>query len=494
MKEQHEPEAHSPLKERSAGVLLHPTSLPGPWETGDLGAEAYRFVDFLAASGQRVWQILPLGPTHGDRSPYQSLSVHAGNPDLISIENLVELGWLEAGQVVRGPKGPLIAAAYEAFLARADGPARAEFDHFVESNHAWLEDYALFQVLKATHQDRGWTDWPPELRDRKPEALEAVRLREAQRLGQMRFEQFVFARQWKALRAYANAKRIGIFGDMPIFVAHDSADVWAQRECFLLDSSGHPIVVAGVPPDYFSATGQRWGNPHYDWDYMESNSFSWWQARVESALKLYDLVRIDHFRGFQAYWEVPAYEETAISGRWVEAPGDELFRHLHEHIDPLPIVAEDLGIITPEVEALRCKWALPGMKVLQFAFDGGAGNPYLPHNHELNYVVYTGTHDNDTTLGWFNTLPEATAETMMSYLGHPSEPMPWPLMRAAYASVAKLAIVPMQDALALGTEHRMNIPGTVEGNWRWRFTWEAVPEGLTAKLRDMMALYGRIPN
>lgn len=474
--------------------MLHPTSLPGPWHCGDLGAEAYHFIDFLAAAGQKVWQILPLSPTHDDLSPYQSLSAHAGNPELISIEALVAEGWLQ-GEVAPSPyrhaKQPLIERAWQGFREHASDAARAELEQFFAQNTHWLDDYALFCVIKMAQQDRGWTEWPKELRDRDNKALKKAAKQYAERLDVIRFAQFLFTRQWCALKRYANDKGIAIFGDLPIFVAHDSADVWAQRQCFDLDEAGHPTLVAGVPPDYFSATGQRWGNPHYDWDWMEADGFSWWLQRIEGQLKLFDLVRIDHFRGFESYWEIPAHEPTAINGRWVKAPGDALFATLHNQFDPLPVVAEDLGTITAEVIELRERYALPGMKILQFAFDGNANNPYLPHNHELNSVVYTGTHDNDTTLGWFNGLSEHARAMVMEYLGHPSEAMPWPLIRSAYASVARLAVVPMQDVLVLTSEHRMNTPGTTQGNWQWRFSWEMVPHDLAQRLHRYTEIYLR---
>ncbi len=485
--------AHTPLQRRQAGILLHPTSLPGPWFCGDLGSEAWHFVDFLAAAGQRVWQILPLGPTHDDLSPYQSLSAHAGNPQLISIEGLQAQGWLEGAVTPNaryGGKAPLIERAWQGFQARADDAARAGLQRFIDESH-WLEDYALFCVLKRVEQGRGWNEWPAPLRDHDPAALEAVRQSHAEELAVLRFEQFVFDQQWQALKQHANGKGIAIFGDMPIFVAHDSADVWAQRQCFDLDESGQPTVVAGVPPDYFSATGQRWGNPHYDWEWMETDGFSWWHQRIEGQLRLFDLVRIDHFRGFEAYWEIPAHEDTAINGRWVKAPGDALFATLLERFDPLPVVAEDLGTITPEVTALRRKYALPGMRILHFAFDGSPENPYLSHNHSENSVVYTGTHDNDTTLGWCNTIPESVRQLMMEYLGQPGEAMPWPLIRAAYASVARLAIVPLQDVLELDGEHRMNTPGTTTGNWQWRFSWDMVAADRAPRLRRLVELYRR---
>lgn len=485
--------AHTPLQRRQAGILLHPTSLPGPWHCGDLGAEAWHFVDFLAAAGQHVWQILPLGPTHEDLSPYQSLSAHAGNPQLISIEALQAQGWLDAvtPDPRREAKAPLIARAWQGFQARADEAARAALHQFIDGTH-WLEDYALFCLIKRLEQGRGWSEWPAPLRDRDPAALDALRSRHADELAVLRFEQFVFDQQWQALKRHANGKGIAIFGDMPIFVAHDSADVWAQRQCFDLDEGGHPTVVAGVPPDYFSATGQRWGNPHYDWEWMETDGFRWWRQRLEGQLRLFDLVRIDHFRGFEAYWEIPAHEDTAINGRWMKAPGDALFAVLAERFDPLPVVAEDLGTITPEVTALRDKYALPGMRILHFAFGGGSDNPYLPHNHSENSVVYTGTHDNDTTLGWWHSSDEGLRSGVLEYLGLPAEPMPWPLIRAAYASVARLAIIPLQDVLELDASHRMNTPGTTVGNWRWRFSWDMVAPDRAPRLRRLAEVYRRL--
>jgi len=485
-----EQDEHSPLRERKAGVLLHPTSLPGPWSNGDFGDEAYHFVDFLAEAGQKVWQLLPLGPTNGG-SPYQCFSAHAGNPELISVELLERWGWLQGPFEPGDDKTELLRRALDGFWARRHRDEVNEFERFIAANAHWLEDFALYSVLKARYEEKPWTDWPAPLRDREPQAIRRAVRESAETLDRVRFEQFAFFRQWTALKEYANGKGILIFGDMPIFVAHDSADVWAQRDCFSLDERGVPTVVAGVPPDYFSETGQRWGNPHYDWDWMEADQYAWWLRRMESQLKLFDLVRIDHFRGFEAYWEIPAYEETAINGRWVKAPGDELFATLRKRFDPLPVVAEDLGTITEEVHSLRHKYALPGMRVLQFAFDGGAQNPYLPHNFESNSVVYTGTHDNDTTVGWFEGIDDEQKAYVLEYLGYPSEPMPWSLITAAYGSVAALAVIPFQDVLELGSAHRMNVPGTEEGNWRWRFSWNLVPENLGGRLHRMVELYGR---
>lgn len=479
----------SPLSERRCGILLHPTSLPGPQATGDLGPEAYRFIDWLVAAGQRVWQLLPMGPTHGDRSPYQSLSVHAGNPELISAHLLREWGLLH--EEYEEVSAAILAAAKQFFQQRPH-ELWQEYERFCDENRFWLSDYARFVVIKQQEQGKAWFQWPTSLRDRNEKALTRFADKHADAIDTVSFEQFIFYRQWRHLRSYANERGVSIFGDMPIFVAHDSADVWADRQEFLLDENGMPTVIAGVPPDYFSETGQRWGNPHYDWSAMQTNGFQWWLQRFESQLKLFDLIRVDHFRGFQAYWEVPAHEETAMNGHWVEAPGDALFTALHERFNPLPVVAEDLGTITEEVLKLRDDYALPGMKILQFAFGGGSDNPYLPHNHEENSVVYTGTHDNDTTMGWFVEQPEHVRAHLMEYLSLPSEAMPWPLIRSCYSSVSRLAIVPMQDVLGLDSQHRMNTPGTTGGdNWLWRFDWSMVPENLAERLARMGQLYRR---
>ncbi|MEQ6341446.1 MAG: 4-alpha-glucanotransferase [Gammaproteobacteria bacterium] len=485
--------AVGPLSQRRAGILLHPTSLPG----GVLGPEAFRFVDFLAASGMSVWQTLPLGPTHNDGSPYQCLSVHAGNPRLISLELLAELGWLNndaAIPVDADPEAHRCACFIESrrgFMQRASDEERAALDAFVVKQGFWLDDFALYQALRQENDGRAWLDWPVSLRDRETDALDRARVRLVDAIEQACFEEYVFFRQWQNLKRYANERGVLLFGDMPIFVAHDSAEVWAHREYFMLDEEGRAQVVAGVPPDYFSATGQRWGNPHYNWGCMQADGFHWWVERMTTQLAQFDLIRIDHFRGFEAYWEIPAHAETAIDGRWVKAPGDELFQALQETFNPLPLVAEDLGIITPEVDALREKYGLPGMKILQFAFEGGASNPYLSYNHQHNSVVYTGTHDNNTTVGWFEELSSPLQQHILEYLGLPQEVMPWPLIRCAFASVAQLAIVPMQDVLALDGEHRMNLPGTTKSNWSWRFDWEQVPEELSGRLHRLAEIYGR---
>ena len=475
---------------RRAGVILHPTSLPGPHPQGDLGPEAYHFVEFLAASGLQVWQVLPLGPTHDDGSPYQCLSVNAGNPHLISPELLQQEGWLNTYKGNTSPSS-LLRRACKHFMQHASTQERDAYTDFIKQQSHWLTDYALYQALKDEHDGSAWIDWPTPLRDRDAWALDEARTRLDSAITQVCFEQFIFFRQWSALKRYANARGVQMFGDMPIFVAHDSADVWSRRELFDLDPDGQARVVAGVPPDYFSVHGQRWGNPHYNWQRMRDEGYRCWIERMQTQLLLFDLIRIDHFRGFVSYWEIPAELPTAEGGRWVKAPGDELFAALKREFGCLPLVAEDLGLITPEVHALREKYGLPGMKILQFAFDGDPRNPYLPPQHEVNSVVYTGTHDNDTTLGWFRKLPQETKDYVDDYLGTPGEPMPWPLIRMALASVANLAVVPMQDILMLGSEHRMNTPGTTHGNWQWRFDWAQLTPDIPERLRRLNHFYNR---
>jgi len=482
---------------RRAGILLHPTSLPGGAGNGDLGPDAYRFVDFLAECGIRIWQTLPLGPTHDDLSPYQCLSVHAGSFRLISLQPLVDAGWLadatldEAAGIDAQRKVRLV-AAYNGFQQHASSGEREAFIHFAAEHASWLEDFALYQALRAEYGGKAWYNWPLAIRDRHPEALAEQRKRLASSVEQARFEQFLFYRQWTQLRRYANDRGVLLFGDIPIFVAHDSADVWAHRQWFSVDEHGKPQVVAGVPPDYFSATGQRWGNPHYHWDALRDDGFSWWVERIRSQMEMFDLVRIDHFRGFEAYWQINAESDTAVDGCWIKGPGDSFFEAMKRELGAdLPLVAEDLGIITPEVTALRKRFKLPGMKILQFAFDGATENPYLPHNHEVLSVVYTGTHDNNTTLGWYNELSEPERGLIRHYLGDSNEPMPWLLMRSALASVARVAVLPMQDVLGLDAVHRMNVPGVTEGNWRWRFDWSQLLDEHRHRLQDWTRLYGR---
>ena len=485
----------SPLHQRRAGVILHPTSLPGKHAQGDLGPEAYLFVDFLQASALTVWQMLPVGPTHDDRSPYMGLSVDAGNPELISLELLHQWGWLSQdlldNSVNATDKKRFLVAAHQGFRQQDDAEQNAALQQFVRDSASWLDDYALFVVLREHFQHQAWNRWPEAYRQRDPATLAGARQQFRSAIDEVFFEQYVFFRQWALLKQYANERQIQMVGDMPIFVAHDSAEVWQHQEYFDLHSDGSPITVAGVPPDYFSETGQRWGNPLYLWDKMAEDQFAWWIERFHVALTLYDAVRVDHFRGFEAYWEIDAKEETAMNGRWVKAPGEALFETLQQAIGDLPIVVEDLGTITAEVNALREKFGWPGMKILQFAFDGDNNNPYLPHNHVKNCVVYTGTHDNDTTLSWYEDLQEHDKQYIVEYLDQPSEPMPWALVECALRSVADWAIVPMQDLLSLGKGHRMNTPGVTEGNWRWRFQWHQVPEHLTEKIRDLAIQFER---
>ncbi|MBP6382867.1 MAG: 4-alpha-glucanotransferase [Pseudomonadales bacterium] len=485
---------------RRAGVLLHPSSLPSPFGNGDLGHAAYRFVEFLARAGCTVWQVLPLGPTHEDLSPYDSTSVHAGNPRLISLDWLRDRGLLEDGELDAVRSGVharqwALDAAYPRFAAACarDETMASGFAAWCAARE-WLEGYTLFTAIRELRGALPWYQWEPALRGREPATLAHAAAGLAPRIAALRFEQYAFAQQWTALRQYACAHGVSLFGDMPIFVAHDSADVWSARELFLLDAEGHPLTVAGVPPDYFSADGQRWGNPHYAWDVMARDGFAWWRRRIASQRERFDLVRIDHFRGFEACWHIPRESASAVHGHWEPAPGEALLRALVAESGDGSLVAENLGIITPQVERLRERFGLPGMLILQFAFDGDARNTYLPHNHQPLNVVYTGTHDNDTSLGWFASLDESRRARVMEYLGMPVEPMPWPLVRAALASVARLAVLPLQDLLGLGSEHRMNLPGVAQGNWAWQFCEEQLTPALAVRLRAMVELYGRKPS
>ena len=488
-------------RERAAGVLLHPTSLPGAHGIGDLGDDALRFLDFLADAGFTIWQMLPLGPTgHGD-SPYQSFSTFAGNPLLISVQGAA--GNLPADTVEFERVVPHKRALLEqAFLERTDDPAYAAF---VAAHAAWLPDFALFMALKAAHGGVAWTDWPSDVARREPAALARWRATLASDVERAQFEQFLFFRQFEAMRAAAHARGIRLMGDVPIYVAHDSADVWADPGLFQLDATGRPRVQAGVPPDYFSATGQLWGNPIYDWNEMRERGYAWWIARMKAALAQFDCVRLDHFRGFESYWEVPGDATTAEAGRWVKGPGRALFDALTAALGPLPVVAEDLGLITPAVQALREALGYSGMAILQFAFgDDGKAGDFTPHNLARNCVLYTGTHDNDTVAGWWSSTGDGdstrSAESVarerayaMQYLDTDGHEMHWTLIRSAMASVSDTVLVPMQDILGLGSHARMNLPGRPGGNWRFRFRWDQVTPEITRRMRALVETYERRP-
>ena len=479
---------------RSSGILLHISSLPGPFGIGSLGADARRFIDFLADADQKIWQICPLGPTGYGDSPYQTFSAFAGNPLFIDIPTLVEHKLLTSDDVVDPPPFPRDAVDYgpvitckTALLRKAFirfQPAASYWD-FCQDNKFWLDDFCLFMSLKEFFGGIPWNQWMPSAKMRIPEALEHYRTSLAEDIAFYRFCQYMFFHQWDALHTYASNHRVKIMGDMPIFVAFDSADAWAHPELFLFDEERNPTVVAGVPPDFFSAAGQLWGNPLYNWQAMKENNYSWWHQRFASILQQVDIIRVDHFRGFAGYWAVPAGETTAQKGAWQTAYGKELFTSIRHTMGELPIVAEDLGIITPDVVELRDHFGFPGMKILQFAFDNGMTNPYLPHNYPRNCLVYTGTHDNDTTAGWYASLDENQRHTLRTYLQCTDADMPWALIKAAWLSRADIAIAPMQDFLALGTPARMNTPGVASGNWQWRLDANALTHELAHKVRDI---------
>jgi 4-alpha-glucanotransferase len=491
---------------RASGLLLHPTSLPGRFGIGDLGSEALSWVDFLAAAGQKLWQVLPLGPTGYGDSPYQSFSAFAGNPYLVSPERLLEDGLLEpgdlagvpafpAGRVDYGPviewKLAILAKAHARFSAGAAAGLRRDYDGFCRAQAGWLDDFALFMALKEAHGGATWTTWEAGLGAREPVALAAARERLAVAVDSQRFRQFLFFRQWSAVRAHARAAGVRIIGDLPIFVAHDSADVWSHPGLFQLDVKGAPAVMAGVPPDYFAKTGQLWGNPLYRWDVMARDGYAWWVERLRATFDVVDIARLDHFRGFEAYWEVPGGQATAEKGRWVKGPGAAFFESVKAALGALPIIAEDLGFVTPEVLALRDRFGLPGMKILQFAFDQDARHPFLPHNYTRNCVAYTGTHDNDTTPGWYAAAPESQRHFARSYLGCQGDDLTWALIRAGLASVADTFIAPLQDILELGPEARMNLPGRLGGNWGWRFRSGQLTDTVRDRLLGLTETYGR---
>jgi len=489
--------------QRASGLLLHPTSLPSRGGVGDLGPAAYEFLDFLSSAHQSLWQVLPLVPLGIGNSPYSATSAFAGNPLLISLERLAERGWIAKSQLrslppatgpvdyerVRAKKVPQLRAAAQNFLRDGAVGDRDRYQQFRSQNAAWLDDFALFDVLRERHAGESWNKWPRELARREPPAMEQARTDLAAEIDVACALQFAFFEQWRALRDAAHARGVRIVGDIAIFVSYDSADVWAHPELFNLNDNLDPWVVAGVPPDAFSATGQRWGNPLYRWDAMAAQGFRWWVERVRAALKTCDILRLDHFRGFEQYWEIPASEPLAVKGHWVPGPGDAFFEALRRELGEVALIAEDLGYITPEVHAMRQRWGMPGMRILQFAFDNPGAHIYLPHRYETNTVVYTGTHDNDTLLGWWQNGASAEIRRQAeAYLGRDADGMNWAFIRAALDSPANLCIVPLQDVLGLGSEARMNIPSRPEGNWTWRFD----PQALKPELAERLALMSEV--
>ena len=493
---------------RLSGILLHPTSLPSPYGIGDLGQAAYDFVDFLKKSGQHLWQILPLTPTGFGDSPYQSFSAFAGQPLLISPEHLVELDLLSKDELADCPAGEdtrvdysritpwklkILKLAYSRFSENAKAELLDEYTKFVANNSHWLWDYALYMACREMHQDLEWLSWEKEYRTPTAKVKDKLRAKLSKEVEFYYFVQFIFDKEWMALKEYANQNDVKIIGDIPLFISRDSADVWANQELFLLDSEGFPTVVAGVPPDYFSATGQLWGNPLYDWKAHKKQKYEWWISRIRHQLRISDYLRIDHFRGLESYWEIPADEETAINGKWVPGPRDDLFLAVEKELGKgLPIIAEDLGIITAEVDALRERFHFPGMKILQFAFDGDEESIYLPHQFATtNCVCYTGTHDNNTTQGWYANAPEKARDKVRRYMNTDGNSIHWDFIRTCLGSIASYAIFPMQDVLGLGEDARMNTPGVAENNWNWRYRKEALSDGLAEALAKITKLYGR---
>lgn len=493
---------------RSCGILLHPTSLPGKYGIGDIGKEAFKFIDFLEKAGQKIWQILPLGPTGYGNSPYQCYSSLSGNPLLISLEELVEKKLLSKQDVdnqdlfnftenqvnfedVQLYKNLLLQKAYNNFTSSEFEADQNGFDLFCKNKCNWLDDYALFMALKKYFNDLPWYEWADDFKLRNAEALNFYKQKLKNEIALQQFIQYLFFSQWEAVRLYANTKGIKIIGDIPLYVSFDSADVWIYPEYFLLDEHRNPISVSGVPPDYFSKTGQLWGNPVYNWEVLEKNQFSWWVNRIQENLKLYDIIRVDHFRGLSAYWAIPFGDETAINGEWIDAPGKQLFDTLLCKLGDLPLIAEDLGAITPEVEQLRDTFDFPGMKILQFAFDSDEANEYLPHTYIKNCIAYTGTHDNNTVRGWWNSTTEENKQHVLDYLNCSENDVCWTLIRAVWSSVANIAIVPLQDLLELGEEGRMNTPGATANNWLWRFREDSLTNKLAEKMKKITTIYDR---
>ncbi len=503
---------------RASGVLLHPTSLPSNYGIGDLGANAYKFVDFLEKSKQTYWQILPLGPTGFGDSPYQSFSAFAGNTNMIAPELLVEDGFLTLVEINEKPvfplgridfgklygwKNELFALAFEKFKETTSVDLRGEFETFCQTESYWLDDYALFRAVKKSQDQKIWLEWDEHLKLRENNSIHFAKENLHEDIQAQKFQQWLFFRQWADLKKYANDRNIKIVGDVPIFISLDSSDVWCNPQEFKLNADGSPKVVAGVPPDYFSATGQLWGNPIYNWDKMREDGFAWWISRVRATLKTVDIVRVDHFRGFAAAWEVPGADKTAVGGNWVNVPGKELFYALKNAIGELPFWAEDLGVITPDVEDLRDSFGFPGMRILQFAFGGDAKNHDLPHNYIKNCVAYTGTHDNDTTVGWFNSgagkgstrnISQIKREHdfCLKYLNSDGKEIHWDLIRAVWSSVADSAVVPMQDLLGLGNNARMNLPASTNGNWNWQCKDGDFSDEIAERLKNLTEIYGRI--
>ncbi|MFA7281938.1 MAG: 4-alpha-glucanotransferase [Sterolibacterium sp.] len=491
---------------RSSGVLLHPTSLPGPYGSGDFGPPAYHFVEWLLTAGQKMWQMLPLGGIGPGNSPYMSSSAFAGNVLLIDLDDLRSHGWLTAEDLPQhpdfNPQRINFGAVYHYRIEKlrlaarrffSSTQAHEEFARFCQAEKSWLVDYSLFMALAEKFHWQEWNLWEPGLARREPVALRRAAGELSEEINFWNFCQWCFYRQWNRLKQYANERGIQIIGDIPIFIAYQSAEVWARPDLFELGRDGTPTAVAGVPPDFFSETGQRWGNPLYRWQAHEQEGYAWWIERMRKTAALVDIVRIDHFRGFAAYWEIPAEEPTAVNGRWLPGPGEKLFGVIKAVLGRLPIIAEDLGVVTPDVVKLREKFRLPGMRILQFAFSGESDNPYLPHNYVANTVVYSGTHDNDTTCGWFASAPQRERVFACKYLGSDGSEIHWDLIRAASASVADIAIYPFQDVLGLGSEYRMNLPGKESGYWEWRFGWDQVNASHAGRLCEITAAHGRCP-
>lgn len=491
---------------RSSAILLHPTSLPGPYGIGDLGPQARSWIDFLSQTRTKLWQILPLGPTGYGDSPYQCFSTFGGNPYLISPDDLLAGGWLHPNDLVGRPtfnpraveygevifwKLDLLNRSFLKFRNAGGAQAYPEVGSFYARNQAWLEDYALFMALKELHGWRPWTAWEAAYRDRHPDALQGFAAENSYAVERQKYYQYHFFQQWGTLKKYAHLKGVQIIGDIPIFIAHDSADAWASRELFHLDDQGAPTVVAGVPPDYFSATGQLWGNPLYRWERHARDGYRWWLKRLRAVFSLVDIVRLDHFRGFANYWEIPAGEKTAVNGRWVEGPGADFLDRVEDEFGGLPIIAEDLGEISPEVYQLRDQFQLPGMKILLFAFDSDEENLFLPHHYPENCVVYTGTHDNDTAVGWFERIGKEEKAFALSYLGTTGEDIAWDLIELAWSSRAVIAAAPLQDLLSLDNAARMNYPGKPQGNWRWRFSPSDLSDEIRQQVKAINGKYGR---